>query len=77
MVGKASPQRRYLPDEGKLALRNSGRKAFLPESSRCKGPEVEVSFVCYRNRKERGVVAWHSEQEKTCSLVWEGVFPTG
>lgn len=57
VVEQASPQRWYLPDERELALRSSGRRTFLPESGRCKGPEVEVGLVYYRNRKESSAVA--------------------
>ena len=56
VIGKGSPQRRHLHDEGKLALRSSGRRVFLSESSRCKGPEEEMSLVCCRNGKESSVV---------------------
>lgn len=56
-LSRLPPQRWYLPDERELALRSSGRRAFLPESGRCKGPEVEVGLVYYRNRKESSAMA--------------------
>lgn len=57
VVEKASLQRWYFPEERKLALRSSGRRVFLPECGRCKGPEMEMSLAYYRNRKENSAVA--------------------
>lgn len=56
VVEKSSLQRWYLPDERKLALRSSERRVFLPECGRCKGPEVEMSLIYYRNRKDSSAV---------------------